>query len=275
MKNLLTPVKGKHVHLKKSNNEEAVGILTHVHSDYVTMYTDEGNFIHYPLWNLVSVISDIRDISQAPCLSGISFPRTFYELISSLTWKMVSIENGDGALKGVILEVTPQGIVLVIDKQKVAHYYHDQIGSISPVFRRAGESQDDDDEKDEPRPKPPKDGDSNADSEDVNLVQDDQWDNWENESQDNGEEEWEKGEWENANEELETQNDEEEVLAFSLMKNILTPAIGKHVHLSRENNETIAGVLTHVHTDYATLYNDEGEIVHYPYWNLNPDINDI
>jgi hypothetical protein len=51
----------------------------------------------------------------------------------------------------------------------------------------------------------------------------------------------------------------------TIMEALLTPLVGSRVKLGQRNGQDVVGVLINAKSDYATVFTDKGDLIHYPY----------
>jgi hypothetical protein len=51
----------------------------------------------------------------------------------------------------------------------------------------------------------------------------------------------------------------------TIMEALLTPLVGSRVKLGQRNGQDVVGVLINARSDYATVFTDKGDLIHYPY----------
>lgn len=140
MQSILRSLHGKQVRIDQFSEVSVAGLLVNIQSDYVSIWSNGKEITHYPLAHIKAVTTDVTEGIQELTLPVFSFPSSFAELVESLVFSKVRIENGEGARVGILSEMSDENVTLVVETKHVTYYPISKIKNISPIFKVREES---------------------------------------------------------------------------------------------------------------------------------------
>lgn len=148
---------GTKVQLERGGPDKVAGELVRVHSDYLTMRTEQNTVMYCTLRHIKAIVlplvPEVRVASQSgeeqaeqsvpeiPVLEA----DTFHDLLHGLHGQVIQVNHGGpNAAKGILLGVDSGMLTIAHDMKDVIHYPMYHIRSVTRVFNVVGQ----DDKKD-------------------------------------------------------------------------------------------------------------------------------
>lgn len=134
---------GKLVKLGRGGPGERKGYIAATRRDYLSLYTTDGQLVHYPLQHLkcCTEVVEAETDGSAPSMSATevmtqgmatAFPPTFTELVASHRGKLITVyDHGPESATGFLFDVGADFIQLVTGPQDMVYYPLFHIRSLS------------------------------------------------------------------------------------------------------------------------------------------------
>jgi spore coat protein B len=127
---------GKRVRLGRGGPGERKGTLVSLSEDFLTVLSDDGSLIHYPLHHLKSLTELMNDLPHTPALPELpeeskSLPSTFQSLMQAFKGKKVELyDRGPESTTGFVFEAGDDYAKIVISTDEIVHYPYLHIRSV-------------------------------------------------------------------------------------------------------------------------------------------------
>ncbi|MDB4896006.1 MAG: hypothetical protein JWN15_2268 [Firmicutes bacterium] len=127
---------GKNIRLGRGGPDERKGTLVTVKDDYLTLFSEDGALVHYPLHHLKSITELVNgeadpEDADLPVDMIDGLPGTLLDLMHSYTGLKVQVyDHGPETAAGIVFSVGDDFVKLVTSPDEMVHYPFFHIRSI-------------------------------------------------------------------------------------------------------------------------------------------------
>ncbi len=128
---------GRHIRLGRGGPDERRGNLVAVRDDYLSLLSEDGSLVHYPLHHLRSITEIVAADSEETNLTELSLenipalPASLMELMTSFTGLKIQVyDHGPETAAGIVFGVGNDFVKLITSPDEMVHYPFFHIRSV-------------------------------------------------------------------------------------------------------------------------------------------------